>query len=81
MTQAKELCEKIRSIYPEIGECGGDVEVRFDDTKKAWAVDLNKGQDQLTTYLDEDETNACLEGEKCLPLGVKVSQLVDNSGR
>ena len=35
MHDKKELCEKIKSIYPDIGECGIDVDVAYDETKKA----------------------------------------------
>ena len=35
MHDKKELCEKIKSIYPDIGECGIDVDVANDETKKA----------------------------------------------
>ncbi len=38
MHDKKELCEKIRSIYPDIGECGIDVDVEYDEAKKAWTV-------------------------------------------
>ena len=43
MHDKRELCEKIRSIYPEIGECGIDVAVDYDEAKKAWIVDLQHG--------------------------------------
>lgn len=78
MTDAKDLCAKIRSIYPEIGECGADVDVRYDNDKNVWAVDLTRGDRHLTTYLEDEETNACIEGERCVRLGDQVSQLIDN---
>lgn len=49
MHDKKTLCEKIRSIYSEIGECGIDVDVAFDEKKNAWIVDLKKGNHHLTT--------------------------------
>lgn len=78
MQNKTELCEKIKEIYPEIGECGGDVDVHFDNDKKAFAVKLTRGKKSLTTYLEQEDTNACLENERCLSLGVQVSQLIDN---
>ena len=39
----KELCEKIGAIYPEIGECGIDIEAAWDEKEKTWIVDLKKG--------------------------------------
>lgn len=34
MHDKKELCEKIKSIYPDIGECGIDVDVEYDGVWK-----------------------------------------------
>ena len=78
MHEEKELCEKIRSIYPEIGECGIDVTVDFDDVKKAWIVDLRKGAHRLKTHLESQDVDACLEGKQCVYLGSQVTQLVEN---
>ena len=43
MIDKKELCHKIRDIYPDIGECGIDVDVAFDETNQRWGDDLKKG--------------------------------------
>ena len=40
MYQREELCAKITEIYPEIGQCGIDIDVTFDAEKNAWVVDL-----------------------------------------
>jgi hypothetical protein len=42
MYDKNELCEKIRALYPDIGECGIDVNVEYDEDQKAWVVDLKK---------------------------------------
>ena len=39
MHDKDELCNKIRSIYPEIGECGIEVKVNFDEGEDAYVVD------------------------------------------
>ena len=79
MHDPNELCGKIKDIYPEIGECGGDVEVEFDANKNAYSVELKRGKKNLRTYLESD--NSCMEGERCVSIGVQVSQLVDNIER
>jgi hypothetical protein len=71
----KELCEKRRSIYPEIGECGIDVGVEFDDKKNAWIVDLRKGKHYLKTHLEPSDAGLCLEGKQCIYLGSQITQL------
>jgi hypothetical protein len=76
MTQAVELCNKIREIYPEIGDCGADVDVFFDEEAKAWVVKLNRGGKSLRTLLEPADINACIEGKQCLSIGAQLSQLV-----
>jgi hypothetical protein len=78
MHNKKELCEKIRSIYPDIGECGIDVDVEYDETKKAWVVDLKKGEHELKTHLELQEADECMEGKKCVSLGLQIGQLRAN---
>ena len=73
-----ELCKKITDIYPEIGECGIDIEVSYDDEKKAWVVDLIKDSHELKHYLDLPEADDCMEGNKCVPLGLEIAQLKKN---
>ncbi len=78
MHDKEELCEKIKTIYPEIGECGIDVDVDWNQDKNAWIVDLKKDQHELTTHLEPGDADACMEGRHCVSLGVQISQLKDN---
>ncbi len=67
MHDKKELCEKIRSVHPDIGECGIDVDVEWDETK-AWIVDLKKDEEALKTHLEPEDADGCMEGKTmCLP--------------
>ena len=81
MYDKKELCEKIRGIYPDIGQCGIDVDVEYDDTKKAWIVDLKKGSQALKTHLEPEEADQCMDGKQCVSLGLQVAQLKANIER
>jgi hypothetical protein len=78
MHDKKELCEKIKSIYPDIGECGINVDVEYDETKKAWVVDLKKDKHELKTYLELSEADECMEGKQCVSLGLQIGQLRAN---
>ena len=51
MVDKNELCEKIRSIYPDIGECGFAVNVEYDEKNKRWVVDLKEGGHELKPFL------------------------------
>ena len=77
MHDKDELCKKIRSIYPEIGECGIEVKVNFDDAEDAYVVDLEKGEHHLKTFLEHKDADACMDGRQCVNLGVDIGQLKD----
>ncbi|MEW6669879.1 MAG: hypothetical protein AB1512_32115 [Thermodesulfobacteriota bacterium] len=81
MMTEQELCGKIRSIYPEIGRCGMDLKVTWDNENKAWMVDLRKNGRRLATYLEPEDVQACLEGTRCVALGVQIAQLQANLGQ
>ena len=81
MIDKNELCEKIRSIYPDIGECGIAVNVEYDETNKRWVVDLKQGERELKTFLEDGDAEKCLNGIQCVSLGVEIAQLKGNIER
>jgi hypothetical protein len=78
MFTKEELCKKITDMYPEIGQCGIDIGVHFDDEKKAWVVDLVKDSKNLKHYLELPEADDCMAGNKCVSLGLEIAQLRKN---
>lgn len=74
----KSLDSKLREMYPDIDRYGFDMSLNFDENKDAWIVMLKHGQHELTTHLDRKDAEACLEGKKCVYLGVQVGQFVEN---
>ena len=78
MHDKQELCDRIRSLYPGIGECGIEVKTNFDETKKVWVVDLKKEGHQLKTFLEPLDADSCMEGKQCVSLGLQIAQLVAN---
>jgi hypothetical protein len=81
MISKAELCDKIREIYPDIGECGIDVDVDYDSAQERWVVDLKKGNHELKTFLEEGDAEMCLTGKQCIGLGIEISQLRDSIER
>jgi hypothetical protein len=81
MIDKKTLCDKIRQIYPDIGECGIDVDVDFDSGQKAWVVNLKKGTTRLKTFLEDGDAEKCMLGHKCVGLGIEIAQLRTNIER
>ena len=70
-----ELCGKIADMFPEIGECGININVTHDDDQKAWVVDLKKGDHELKHFLDYPDADNCMEGKQCVSLGLEIAQL------
>jgi hypothetical protein len=81
MLDKKTLCDKIRQLYPDIGECGIDVEVDYDQAQKTWVVHLKKDNQKLKTFLEDGDAEKCLLGQKCVGLGIEIAQLRANIER
>ncbi len=81
MQKQDELCEKIKEIYPEIGECGINVNVTFDDNNERWVVDLKKDEKELKTFLEPGDAELCMQGKQCVSLGIEINQLKDSIER
>ncbi|MGD9211903.1 MAG: hypothetical protein PVI90_14065 [Desulfobacteraceae bacterium] len=75
------LCEKIREIYPDVGQCGMEVDVEFDQDQQRWVVNLKKDKHRLKTFLEEGDAELCLTGKKCFSLGIEIAQLKDTISR
>jgi len=78
MLTKEELCQKITEMYPDIGECGIDIDAWFDKKKKVWIVDLKKGQHELQHHLEIPDANDCMAGKQCVSLGLEIAQLRKN---
>jgi hypothetical protein len=81
MIDKNELCNKIREMYPDIGECGIDLNVEYDNNQRAWVVDLKKDNLGLKTFLVEGDAENCMEGRECMSLGLEIAQLKVNIDR
>lgn len=73
-----EICNKIRSINPDIGECGIHLNVDFDDRNDAWSVKLRQGNRSLTTFVETEDASECINKDFCLGLEFQIVQLKDN---
>lgn len=77
MYDKAEICAKIRSIYPDIGACGIDVEVDYDEKEKSLVVYLRKGNRKVKHFLPSADADACMMGKQCVALGIEIAQLRD----
>jgi hypothetical protein len=78
MMDKQQICAKIKEIYPDIGRCGIDINVDYDESQQRWVVDLKKDNQELKTYLEPGDAELCLEGKQCVSLGIEIAQLRDN---
>jgi hypothetical protein len=81
MLDKEALCLRIREIYPDIGACGIDVKVDYDEQQDRWAVQLSKDEKQLKTFLEPEDVKLCMAGEQCIGLSIEVNQLKDSVDR
>lgn len=78
MYSETELCERITSLYPDIGECGKDINVTYNQPEKAWVVHLEHGSHSLNHFLERVDADRCMEGKQCVALGLEIAQLRNN---
>jgi len=81
MIDKAQLCKKIIELYPDIGACGIDIDVAYDDEKGAWVVDLKKDRFELKTHLEDGDADKCMRGQQCVGLGIEIAQLRANIER
>jgi hypothetical protein len=79
MTYANaDLEKKILEMYPEIRKHNVRVEMVFDEKKNAYLLTFTRGKDVLATHLEKHDADECMNGIKCVYLGVQVSQFIKN---
>lgn len=72
------LQDKIREMYPEIAKHGISVGLDFNKEKNAYIVKFSKDSHELTTHLEKKDADECMDGIKCVYLGVQVGQFIKN---
>jgi hypothetical protein len=72
------LKEKVLEMYPELERRGVMVNLVFDAEKDAYVVKMHKGSRELTTHLEHQDADDCMNGVKCISLGVQVEQFIKN---
>jgi hypothetical protein len=72
------LKDKIMEMYPEILKYGIAAGLDFDKGKNAYVIKFKKGTKELTTHLEKKDADACMDGIKCVYLGVQVGQFIRN---
>jgi len=72
------LKDKIVNMYPEIKEHQLLTGLDFNPQKNAYIITFQRGGETLTTHLEKKDADECMNGIKCVYLGVQVSQFISN---
>jgi hypothetical protein len=72
------LKDKILEMYPDIEKHAIFVSLDFNQEKNAYIVKFNKNKHELTTHLEKKDADECMDGIKCVYLGVQVGQFIKN---
>jgi hypothetical protein len=75
------LGEKIHEMYPEIRQHGISLSLDFSEEKNAWLVKLKKDSHELITHLGKKDADECMDGIKCVYLGVQIGEFIRNFER
>lgn len=72
------LKDKILEMYPEITKHGILVNLNFNKEKNTYIVKFKKDKHELTTHLEKKDADECMDGIKCVYLGVQIGQFIKN---
>jgi hypothetical protein len=72
------LKDKIVEMYPEIHEHKLSIGLDFDEQKNAYIITFKRDRELLTTHLEKADADDCMNGIKCVYLGVQVAQFLKN---
>ena len=78
MNDRRALCEKIRAIFPDIGVCGLDLNVEYDEREGSWVIILSQNQNTFRALISPEDVSLCMEGKRCANLGLAIGQLRSN---
>jgi len=72
------LKDKIMQMYPVIIEHGLTLGLDLDGAKNVYILTFRRGKEKLTTHLERADADECMNGIKCVYLGVQVEQFINN---
>ena len=72
------LKDKIIELYPEIEQNNVSVSLKFNEELKTFDVNMKKDVHELITHLETQDADECMDGKKCIHLGVQLKEFIDN---
>jgi hypothetical protein len=72
----ESLKDAIFEIHPEIVQHALNLSVTFDAAQNAYVLTFERSGKELKTYMDKSDADECLEGKKCIHLGVQLAEFI-----
>jgi hypothetical protein len=72
------LKDKIMQMYPEISQNGISVGLDLNEEKDSYIIKFKKDSHELLTYLEKEDANECMDGNKCVHMGLKITEFINN---
>jgi hypothetical protein len=72
------LKDKIMEMYPDITRHKISVNLVFNKELNTFDVKLLKDRHELTTHIDKKDADECMDGVKCVHLGVQIGEFIKN---
>ncbi len=72
------LKDKIAGMYPDIARHDISVSLDFSREKNTYIVKFKKGKHELTTHLEKKDADECMDGIKCIHLGIQIGEFIKN---
>ncbi len=72
------LKDKIMEMYPDIAKHDIVVSLDFSREKNTYIVKFKKGNHELTTHLEKKDADECMDGIKCIHLGIQIGEFIKN---
>lgn len=72
------LKDKIVEMYSEVEKRGISVSIDFSEEKNAYVIKFKKDSHELTTNLNRKDADECMNGIKCIYLGMQVGEFIKN---
>ncbi len=72
------LENKLLELYPEILEHGISISLDFSHENNVWIIKLKKDHHELTTHLEKKDADECMDGIKCVYVGIQMGQFIKN---
>ena len=72
------LEDKILEMYPEILGLNISLSLNFSEEKNSFIVKLKKDRHELETLFEKSVADECMNGVKCVRLGIKIGEFIEN---